>query len=179
MRVPSFSIREKNIARVCAIVAIIFCIHRIILGPVIAKIRVLQREIDTQNIHLRKLTGLIRQSGDSGVEQQYQKLAKDFQANTTLEEGMSSFLSSIESAAREQELYVSDIKPSRPQDENFYHRFSVSLVMEGPLSRVLKFLDVMQASPHFCRIDDLRVERNPRRQGRMKCHLSLSRIVVQ
>ena len=91
---------------------------------------------------------------------------------------MASILSEIESVANEINMGVADMKPKKVKRIDFYNNFSATLTVEGELASIIRFLYVLQNTPHFFTADEVYFERSIMRTTQIKCRLVLSKALI-
>lgn len=172
----ALSSREKAIFVICVSTIFIFIGYNGIVKPLRAKAEQVADRIKVNEQKLKKQLKTISQQAI--VDREYDQYTSHFQQMGSEQQVMSSILVEIDTAARENQLRIADIKPKRVKKVDFFNNFSVSLSMEGQLTDIVKFLYLLQNSPHLYNVDELMIEKNSPRSTVLNCRLVLSRVLI-
>lgn len=169
--------REQKIMVICFTLVLVYGGYNGIYKPFMEKAAQLDADIIRQQSRLSKETRSLRQSGE--MQSAYENFRAQFKQDKTNEQVMSAILSEIEEVASELDLRISDLKPKRVQNENFYNRFSVSLTIDSDFPKVMEFLYYLQKDPHLFDVEEVRFDKGSRRRSsEIKTSLVLGRILV-
>ncbi len=171
-----FTKRERNIFIVLMALLVFFYLMQLVIKPLYVENISLDQSI---NIKLKTLKKELKKIEKSKlIEQKYRAFLSTFSQKKSEEEIMSEFLSSIEVVSRKMNLSISDLKPNKIKKEELVNYFSVSLTINSQLDDVINFLSVMQSSPHFLNVEEIKFERMLQRQKTfVKTRISLSKIL--
>ena len=169
--------REKKIFLACLIVIISYGCYMGLWKPLKDKIDSLDQKIQTQHRRLLKDLRVIQDA--QNIETSYNTFHNNFKQEKTNEQIMSSILSEIEEVAGQLALRISDLKPMRVKNEEFFNRFSVSLTIDSDLPGIVHFLYLLQTQPHLFDVESVRFDKGPERKvASIKTHLTLSKIFI-
>ena len=162
--------REKVIAAVVAVVAVVFLVNRFILEPQVKNVRKLRAE-------LKELTGQTASIAPKLVE--FNKLNSDLVAKQRqLEEieqvlsgkaEVAEIISAVSRQARSHDLQIQQLRPqratamrSRAGQPSEYRQLNLDLGMSGRYEELGEFLDALEQQPFFIRVAELRVSKGHR-----------------
>ncbi len=130
--------REQFFAIIVVVLGIILFGYYSLVQPFKEQIRLLENKIKDNEKQIGKNFKLIRK-GEAG-DKEYKIYLEKFKQDKPNEQVMSSILSEIEEVARELQLQISDLKPKRVKEGEYYNQFSVSLTIDGHLEDIVHFL---------------------------------------
>ena len=174
--------REKVIAAVVAVVAVVFFVNRFILEPQTKKMRKLRAE-------LKELTGQTASIAPKLVE--FNKLNSDLVAKQRqLEEieqvlsgkaELAEIISAVSRQARSHGLQIRQLRPqratamrSRAGRPSEYRQLNVDLGMSGRYEELGEFLAALEEQPFFIRVAELKVSRGHGRPPLLDIQLKLA-----
>ena len=169
--------RERNIFIILVVLLFGFNLMQFVIKPLREQNSYFEQDISSKLKSLRKEVKKVRKS--KIVEQKYLFFLNVFRQNKSDEKIMSDFLSSIEEVSRKINLSISDLKPKKIKKEQYYNRFSASLIINSQLNEVVNFLSLLQSSPYLLKVDEIKFERISRgKKAFVKTRLSLSKILI-
>jgi len=174
--------REKVIAAVVAVVAIVFLVNRFLFEPQVKKVRKLRAELteltgQTANI-APKLVEFNKLSSDLVIKQrQLEKVEQVLSGKVELAE----ILSSVSKQARSHGLQIQQLRPqratamrSRAGKFSGYRQLKVDLGMSGRYEELGDFLAALKEQPFYIRVAELRVQRGNKRPPLLDIQLKLA-----
>ncbi|MFH1360896.1 MAG: type 4a pilus biogenesis protein PilO [Candidatus Omnitrophota bacterium] len=174
--IKPLSRREKNILGLCLLLIFIYMSVHFVFRPMNDQTKRLEKRAAEKEGDLRKALRILRKQ--KAVESQYAQVVALIMQKNSDEQEMASILSEIESVATEVDMRLSDMKPKKIKEIDFYHHFSVSLSVEGELETIAQFIHLLESPPHQFTMDDVRFEKRSLRTSNIKCQLTLSRILL-
>jgi len=172
----TFSKREQIIFILCVIAVVIFMVNIIFVKPIKNNADALESEISNSRLKLQKQLKIIERG--KKIARDYDDVLSNYRQTSSNEQVMSSILSEIEAAASQNGMKVSDIKPKRVREIDFYNQFSVSLSINGQLKDIAHFLYLLENPPHSFNIDELILEKNSPYAAVLDCRIVLNRILI-
>jgi Tfp pilus assembly protein PilO len=174
--------REKVIAAVVAVVAIVFLVNRFIFEPQVKKVRKLRAqltELTGQTASIApKLVEFNKLSSDLVVKQrQIGEIERVFSGKAELAE----IISAVSSQARIHGLQIQQVRPqratamrSRAGKPSEYRQLNLDLGMSGRYEELGEFLAALEQQPFFIRVAELRVSKGHRRPPFLDIQLRLA-----
>jgi len=174
--------REKVIAAVVAVVAIVFLVNRFLLEPQVRKVRKLRAELteltgQTGNI-APKLVEFNKLSTDLVIKQrQLEKIEQVLSRKAEVAE----IISSVSRQARSHGLQIQQLRPqratvmlSRGGKPSEYRQLNVDLEMSGRYEELGDFLAALKQQSFYIRVAELRVQRGNKRPPLLDIQLKLA-----
>jgi len=169
--------REQKIFVVCVAVLCVYVGFSIFFEPLMAKLTAVDEEIRIYEGRLNKNIRTVEKA--KGSQRQYDEYLSRFKQSKTDEQVMTSILSEIERVSGKFGLPISELKPKRVMRDEHFNKFSVSLMINGELIDILRFLHTLQDRPHFFNLEEARFDTVTRRTSTtIKTHLVLSKILI-
>jgi len=172
----NFSNREKKIFLVALFFVFSYGIYLFGYIPFQGKAQELDADIKKAEKQLRENYRLIRKS--SFFNRDFKDILEVFSQKASDEEVMSSILTEIEAVASKIEIDISDKKPQKPRRVNFYNKFTISLSIDGDLSKIMEFVYILQNSPYLFEIDELTLSIKSIRKQDLVCRVILSKSLI-
>lgn len=176
MMLRRLSSREKTMALVCLTAVAVYAVYYFVIKPMKEEIDKSEKQIAIAEKRLTKNLSVTRQM--KTVDEEYEKYKAPLKQKASDEQEMASILSEIESAAGQLDIRVADMKPKKVKRISFYNQFSVSLTIDGQLETITHFLYILQNSPHFLGVDEIRFEKTTIRSSQVKCSIVLSKSLI-
>lgn len=169
--------REQKIFIFLVIIAVAYAALQGVIKPLNEKILFVKNKIEKRKKHLDDNLRIVNKGRKR--EEQYNYYLNKFKQNQSNEQVMSSMLSEIEGVARSLNLRISDLKPQKAQETNYYNRFSVSLTIDSELAEIIHFIYELQNQTHLFNVDEVRFDKGARRNtSTLKTNLVLSKIFI-
>lgn len=169
--------REKNILRVCVVLAIVYAGYHGAVSPLKDQMAVMDEKIDAQQRRLNENLRLIRKAG--ALKNQYQFYLQRFKQDKGNEQLVSLTLEEIERAANDLNLRIANLKPEGVKRGEFFNRFSVSLTIESDFAGIIHFLHILQSEPHLFSVEQMRLEKGVGRNSpTIKSQITLGKIFI-
>ena len=170
--------REGNIFALCIIVVLIYAGYRIVIKPLRRENALVEIGIQKEKKNLIKnLRVLAVQKNYKG---RYVKYLSKFKQDQNNDEVMSLILSEIQQVGGKLNLRISELKPIKVKKEQYFNRFSVSLIIDSTFVDIIRFIYKLQSKPYLFKVEEFRFDKSSRRKEQtMKTHLILSRVLVQ
>ncbi len=173
-----FTKREQNIFIICILVIFSFITYNGFIKPLKGKINLIKGDIESAKIDIHKYNRVLGRS--KSVEAKYSRFLGDFKQNVSNEQVMSALLSEIGVVAGKLNLRISDKKPKKVKEHDYYNHFSVSLTIDSKLVEVVHFLYILQNQPHLFDVEEIRFDKSSRRKDKtLKTRLVLSKILIK
>lgn len=176
MFIKHLSKRERNGFYLAVIVITGVLAYILVIEPVWTKWQDLNKEVSNKEIQLLKNLKILAQRDI--IAQLYDKYAEDIKMKGSVEEETAVILREIENIARTSNTHITDIKPLRVQDMEFYKEYYVELESEGSISDLAKFIYDLQNSKQILKVKYLRL--NPRDETAevLKGYMIVTKILI-
>ena len=169
--------REQNIFFLSVIMGVVYLGFYGLIRPVRAQIEQVATRMEEQNKKYLKNLRLIRKAEKLSPQIAY--YLDRFSQKTSNEEVLTAILVEIEQVAGNHKIQISDLKPRKMFQNEFYNRYSVSLTLDSPFVDIMEFLYVLQKEPYLYNVEDLRFDQAARRNSEsIKTRLILSKTLV-
>ncbi|MFC1631232.1 GspMb/PilO family protein [Candidatus Omnitrophota bacterium] len=172
-----FSKREKIILYAAVFIIMLVLLDRVVLSPILSRIRSLTDEIVAQENVIRKNLHIVSQKGR--IKKEMDKYASFIVAAQSEDEEMGAFLQEIEDLANESSVYVIDIKAVGTETADVLKKYLLKLNCEAQMEQLTKFFYSIENAQTMLKIEqfDLR----PKTAGLtvLRCALSISKAVLQ
>jgi len=167
------SVREKLILSVTIIIAIFSIGFNFIIGPVLSKNAMLNKEIDVTRAKLKKYLSLLGQK--EYIQNKYNKFSEILLSTNIGKDASVSALSEIESLAKEANIQIIDIRPESSKTVDLYKESLIELRTEGEMESYLKFLYSIENSTSLLAIKNFQLNAKPNSQV-LEGNFSISQI---
>ena len=170
--------RERNISIVATAVLMVVTADFAVVRPLKSSLASLDHKIkDTENLVLRNLKVAGQKPELDKVYQRMQESMQDSHAND--EEIRSSMLKDIESLARENGIYLSEVKPQVSNETPRFKEFAVRVQMECRMEPLMRFLADILKRQKLYTVDSFRITPHPEDVHKIKATVTLSRVVFR
>ncbi len=167
------SVREKLILSVTIIIAIFSIGFNFIIGPVLSKNAVLNKEIDVTRAKLKKYLRLLSQK--EYIQNKYNKFSEILLSPNISKDASVNVLSEIENLAKESNIQIIDIRPESQKIVESYKESLIELRTEGEMENYLKFLYTIENSTSLLAIKSFQLNAKPNSQV-LEGNFSISQI---
>ncbi len=144
--------------------------------------------------HLKDLSGDIRQEAIANekllkknlrviqrwktLSPEYESYFQMFQQKAGEGEEMSAIISQIESIANQLNIRLSEIKPRKVKNADFYNVFPVNLTLECNLQQISEILYILQTPPYLFDIEEFHLEKRSSQELLLQARLVVSRTLI-
>ena len=176
MSLKNISKREKKLfyVGVAAIVCIIAYVF--IFEPIWTNWQTLNKSISAKELKLIKNLRIVAQSDI--IAELYDKYAADIRMKGSEQEETAVILREIENIARASNTYISDIKPHKIKDMEFYKEYFVELEAEGDIQNLTKFIYDLQNSKQILKVRYLRLNPKGDSSDMLKGYMIVTKILI-
>ena len=158
-----------------AIVAVAF-LDRAIVGPIISRTQALDKAImDKKEAISRDMKILAQKDSIELRKAEYKAFSVQ---ETTPEEDTSSLLKEVETLASKSTIYLADMKPQDPKQEQEFKKYQVNVNCEGPFDKLIEFLYNIENSKKVLKIEKFSLSLKSRQDPVLKCALTVSKVVL-
>ncbi len=169
--------REKSIFLAAAIFVLTWGLDAAVMRPLRGNFKSLEAKIlseEKEAIH-----GVRSVAQKTYVTEIYQKLSQSLDTlSGDAEEIRSSLLQDIEQKAREQHVYLTEVRPQVSAEREDLTEFSARVQAEARLEDVLRFLAALVKTRKIYVIDSIRIIPHQEDLNKVKAFISLSRLVT-
>lgn len=176
MFLKHLSRRERNILYLAVIVISGVLLYIVMIEPLRKKWRELNESISSKEMQLLKNQKILAQKDI--IAQLYDKYAENIKMKGTVEEETAVILREIENIARTSNTYITDIKPLKVEDKEFYKEYSVELEAEGDISGLAKFIYDLQNSKQILKVKYLRLNPRDEASDTLKGYMIVTKILI-
>ncbi len=170
------------IGKILFVVSIIFVLlalmDRLVLGPILAHLSVLDSQIWTKKESLRRNLRVL--SFRDSIMKEYSKYELYLDSGTkTQEEIVSALLKMIETLARQNDIVISSVQPGDVVENPLYKEYLTSIECEGAFANLIAFMDALEASDFLFRILKYQFVPKSKTGEVIKANIDVSRILIQ
>ena len=136
----------------------------------------LNRAIYTKERQLVKNLKILAQKEQ--IAELYNKYAENIRMKGSVEEETAVILREIENIARSSNTYITDIKPHKVKDMEFYKEYYVELEVEGKIANLAKFIYELQGSKQILKVRHLRLNAKAGGGDVLKGYMIVTKILI-
>lgn len=168
--------RERNIFYLAVIIILLVILYAFAVEPLRKKWRDLNESVSSKEMQLLKNQKILSQKDI--ITQLYDKYAENIRMKGTVEEETAIILREIENIARTSNTYITDIKPLKVEDKEFYKVYSVELETEGNMPDLSKFIYDLQNSKQILKVRYLRLNPKDEVGDMLKGYMIVTKILI-
>jgi len=168
------SSREQKIFMACVLLGTIYLFVQLFIRPVHSREEELEQRIDKKLLEIEKAKKILQ--SEKIVGQKYQQYVQIFGAQGPDEQEVSSFISDIETNARQHQIGVQNLQSQRTVKKDKVVRFFMQLTVEGKLSDIIAFFYVLQNKPYYIFLEEVVLERMSTSQENIRGRILLSKM---
>ncbi|MFC1646234.1 type 4a pilus biogenesis protein PilO [Candidatus Omnitrophota bacterium] len=172
----SISKRERTIFSITILVISLSIIYSFILEPLYKEYTELNQEINTRHVQLAKNIRLLREKDI--VRQEFKKYSHRLKVERSDEEEMATVLTEIEKIGNSTGIYLSDVKPQKIKDMDFYKVMIVEIRFQGAMQTLSKFIYELQNSALLLKASRLQINSKGAGQQLIEGVIQISRISI-
>jgi len=160
----------------CALTAVIgLALQQIVALPLMDVAAAIDRKVLEAEKALAATSALAAET--RALKNEHEQFAEGRLQDSSDGHVMSGMLAELENIAGSSGIKITDMKPDRVKNAEFYNRFSVNMVLYGSFHHIVEFVHTAQIAPHQFLVKDLTVSRRSSTESELKCTLELSRIL--
>lgn len=166
--------REKTVLYVAAIALSLTVLDRLIISPVLSKLRSLDKEIrEKQSLIKRSLHILAQKDRILAESAKYDSFLK-----ASPGEEITSVLKEIENLANKNSVYLIDMKPAGSKAGSGYNKYFISLSCEAQMEQIVGFIYDIENSNRLLALERYQFNPKSRESSVVQASLSISKIAV-
>ena len=147
-----------------------------VIEPIWTDWQALNEAIYTKERQLLKNLKILAQKEQ--IAKLYNKYAKNIRMKGSVEEETAVILREIENIARSSKTYITDIKPHKVKDMEFYKEYYVELEVEGKIANLAKFIYELQGSKQILKVRHLRLNAKAGGGDVLKGYMIVTKILI-
>lgn len=176
MFLKHLSRRERGILYLAIIVIIGVLSYITVIEPLWKRWQDLNNSISSKEIKLLKNLKILAQRDI--IARLYDKYAENIRMKGSVEEETAVILREIENIARTSNIYITDIKPQKVKDMEFYKEYYVELESEGDISGLARFIYELQNSKQILKVKYLRLNPKGEAADVLKGYMVVTKILI-
>ncbi len=176
MFLSRLSKRERYIAYVTTVIVVLFFFNRVMLRPIVDKLKDLNQEIIIQENKLEKSLNILLH--EDLINTNYKKYVQNLKQTHSDEEEIAGLLSEIEKIAKSSGVFLSDIKPLPVKKIDYYKEYFVELQTESDISSLIDFAYQLEKSPRLLRVGKFHLVPKKEKASLLKAEISISEILL-
>ncbi|MCK4519565.1 MAG: hypothetical protein KAT96_00120 [Candidatus Omnitrophica bacterium] len=156
-------------------VSLIF-LDRLVLGPILSKMKLLNKEIQSQESTIKKSLHILAQK--DRLKKETNKYASFVVPAQSQEEEMVFFLKDIEELANKCSVYVIDIKSAGLAEEGIFKKYFVRLNCEAQMEQLTELFYKLESSSKMLKIEKYDIKPKTEGSSVVRCTVSISKAVL-
>lgn len=156
-------------------VSLVF-LDRLILSSILSKIKLLDREVQSQEAAIKKSLHILTQ--EDRIKKEANKYASFATPAQSQEEEMVFFLKDIEELANKSSVYVIDMKSAGFAEEGIFRKYLVRLNCEAQMEQLTGLFYELESSNRMLTIEKYDIRPKTEGSSIVKCAVSISKAVL-
>lgn len=149
---------------------------RLMLGSILSKIKLLNKEIQSQEVTIRKSLQMLSQK--DRIEKEVDKYTFFATVAQSQEEEIVILLKDIEELANKCSVYMIDIKPAGFTKEGILKKYLVRLNCEAQMEQIAEFFYKLESSKGLLKIEKYDIRPKTEGSSIVRCAMSISKAVL-
>ena len=169
--------KDRIIFYIAVFIVSLVILDRAIISPVFSKIRSLNKEIQDQQVNIKKNLRLIAQKDRILSESsKYSSFLGD--SSLSDDEQVTSVLKELEILANKSSVYLVDMKPGGIKESGSSKRILINLNCEAQMEQLVDFMYNMENSNSLISIEKYQITPKAKESSVAKCSISVVKIVA-
>ncbi|HOU36505.1 MAG TPA: type 4a pilus biogenesis protein PilO [Candidatus Omnitrophota bacterium] len=168
--------REKAVLYGAAAVVALAFLDRAIVGPIVSRTQALDREISDKRSAIERDLKILAQKDSIGLRMAAYR-AFSVQEKTP-EEDTSALLKEVETLASKSSVYLADMKPQEPKQEQEFKKYLVNVNGEAAFDKLIEFLYNIESSKKVLKIEKFTLSVKSKKESALKFSLTISKVVL-
>ena len=177
MFLSKLSVKEKTGLLIGVIFLVVAFLDRLIISPINNRIQQINQEIKTAEKQLERDLRNLNQK--EVITKEYQGWTGDLKKTGSDEEEIAKVLAEVEGFARKAGIYLVDMKPRLPADEDFYKEYSAEIELEGDMTGLVTFLYHLNNSTQILRAQKTRLALKLKDSNLLKVTIIVTKILIR
>jgi len=174
--VSHLSKRERTIFYIAAAVVSLIILDRLIIYPVLSKMRSLDEEIQQEKTLIQRDLHILAQK--ERIIQERKKYAAYSVQDLSTEEVTTLLLKEIGSLANKTSVYLIDIKPTGIKEEDVYRKYLVNLSCEAQMEQIINFMYSIEDSNSLLKIEQYNISPKSEDSSIARCSMVISKTAI-
>jgi hypothetical protein len=171
-----FSGREKAVLFVTVLVVSAALIDMVVIKPLVKKTDSLDAQIDSRETEIRKNLKIMSQK--QRIEIQQASYRPYLGARSSENEEFTVFLKEVDTLARENGVYVVDLKPTGTKVTVDSTKYLINLNIEAEVAALAKFMYSLEDSKKLMTVEKYQISPKSKDSQTAKCSLLISKLVI-
>lgn len=168
--------REKIVFYVAIGFLTLTVLDRLIIYPVLSKIRTLNEEIREEKTRIKKDLHILAQK--DRIIQESKKYARYSIQDLSAEEITTSVLKEIGNLANQTAVYLIDIKPTGVKEESMFKKYYVSLSCESQMEQLISFMYNIENSNTLLKVEKYNISPKSEESSIARCSMIVSKTAI-
>lgn len=168
--------REKAILYGAAVFVVFAFLDRAIVGPIVSRTQELDKEIGDKRAGIERALKIIAQRDN--IEKRKAAYRSFSVEGTTPEEDTSSLLKEVETLASKSSVYLADMKPQDPKQDQEFKKYMVNVNGEATFEKLIEFLYNIENSKKVLKIEKFTLSVKSKQDATLKCSMTISKVVL-
>ncbi|MFH1837132.1 MAG: type 4a pilus biogenesis protein PilO [Candidatus Omnitrophota bacterium] len=168
--------RERTALTAAVLIISVMLLDRIILGPIISKIRMLNEKIEEKKNRLINNTRIL--SNKERISKELEMYGKYSFKALPSEDELADLLGEIENLSAASEVYLIDSAPAGTKSEGIFKKYLVKIDCEGTMSQILSFMHEIESSRKILKLENARIRPKEKNSEIMNCSFLASKTVI-
>jgi DNA-directed RNA polymerase subunit F len=172
----NLSRREKIIFYVALGFLTLTILDRLIIYPVLSKIKSLNEEIRIEKTQIKKDLHILAQK--ERILKETKKYARYSIQDLSAEEVATALLKEIGDLANKTAVYLVDIKPTGVKEGSVFRKYYVSLSCEAQMEQIFNFMYKLESSNSLLRIEKYNISPKSEGSSIARCSIIISKTAI-
>lgn len=177
MILSKFSGRERTLVVATILILLSTVSYGFIIEPLLRAYSDLKFKIATDAKKLEKSERLIHMK--DAIIAEYERYSKILKPARSDEEEIASMLKVIEATARNDNVYIMNIRPQPLKEEELHKIFSLELSAEAQIERLMKFIYDLQTGTDLLRVRRLTIRAGAAKSGQLKALMIITKPAIK
>ncbi len=174
--VSRLSKRERTIFYATVFIVSAFLLDRMILSPILFKIKQLDEAIRLQEETIEQSLIIVTQ--EKRIEAESERYVPYLSESQTEEKEITAFLKEVENIAKKSSVYLIDIKPSGKDVDGGSTKYFVKLNFEAQMDQVFHFFYDVTSFKQLIKLEDYQISPKTEGSSVVTCSVSISKVII-
>lgn len=169
--------REKMMALIAFAVIFIALMDRLILGPILSQLKVMDAKIETKAEAIKRDKKVSTFRGR--IMEEYSKYKNYLDTGEfSQEEIIAALLKKIESLANQQAITIKNIQPGDIEEKPIFQIYKTTIDCEGTLTNMLTLMSLLEQSDYLFEITHFSIGPKSKGADIVKCNMDIARTLI-
>jgi Tfp pilus assembly protein PilO len=168
--------REKTVLYVTAVVVVLLLLERLIILPIYANLKSLDKEIVDQEKTMRDDARIVGYK--DRIRAENTKYSSFVNIPASEEEAMTVLLKEIEGLASKSGVYLVDMKPGGVRGEAANKKYVINVTCEGKMEQITDFMYNIESTNKLLKVERYQINPKSKDSSTAQCSMSVSQVAI-